>query len=106
MTDYTDEFEQKVWGPYPERNGKKTKKKPAYQKWQKLKRDEQLAVIADIGKRNRQQGWGKYIRDLVTYVPSATLATDTSGCLRSGSNAGFGMPATSNANESARMARR
>ena len=65
---YTEEFEKKVWGPFPRRDGVKKGKRPGFEKFRKLPRSSQIDVIEDIRKRNEQGGWGKYIRDLITYL--------------------------------------
>ncbi len=67
MLEYEDSFEA-LWKIYPKRNGRKTKKHPAYKKWQPLEASDKAALRASVDKHNRQQTWGKYIRDLVTYI--------------------------------------
>jgi len=68
VTDYTDNFER-FWKAYPKRNGQKRGKKPAFEKsWKKLTTDEKRAAYADVEKRNRHKGWGKYIRDAERYL--------------------------------------
>lgn len=67
MTEYTDNFER-FWQAYPKRNGRKVGKRPANNQWIKLTADERRAAFADVEKRNRQQGWGKYIRDAQRYL--------------------------------------
>lgn len=63
MTAYTERFEQKVWLRYPKRNGKRSGKIPAFKQWKKLSESQKLHVIDQIEKRNRYDGWGKYIKD-------------------------------------------
>lgn len=67
MKDYDAAFEG-LWNVYPKRNGKKTKKFPAYKKWLTLDADDKQSLRASVEKHNRNQSWGKYIRDLVTYI--------------------------------------
>lgn len=67
MLEYDTGFEA-LWKIYPKRNGRKTKKHPAYKKWQPLEASDKAALRASVEKHNRQQTWGKYIRDLVTYI--------------------------------------
>lgn len=67
MTDYDASFET-LWSMYPKRNGRKTKKHPAYKKWQSLDSEQKAALRSSVEKHNRQQSWGKYVRDLVTYI--------------------------------------
>ena len=67
MTDYTENYER-FWQAYPKRNGRKVGKKPAFAQWKKLSREEKTAAFSDVEKRNRHQGWGKYIRDAVRYL--------------------------------------
>ena len=67
MSDYTENFER-FWKVYPARNGRKNGKKPAFGQWKKLTADQKRAAYADVEKRNRQQGWGKYIRDALRYL--------------------------------------
>lgn len=69
-TEYTDNFER-AWKAYPARNGRKVGKKPAFNQWKKLTAEQKAAAFADIEKRNRQQLWGKYIRDMQRYLRDA-----------------------------------
>lgn len=68
MTDYTERFEQRVWFRYPKRNGVRSGKKPAFERWKKLSEKQKLHVIDQIDKRNRYNGWGKYIKDLERWL--------------------------------------
>ena len=70
MSDYTDNFER-AWEAYPKRNGRKVGKKPAFNQWKKMTAEERRAAFSDIEKRNRQQLWGKYIRDMQRYLRDA-----------------------------------
>jgi len=67
VSDYTDDYER-LWSAYPARNGKKQGKKPGFAQWQRLTADEKRAAIADVEKRNRMGGWGKFIRDCERYL--------------------------------------
>lgn len=67
MTEYTSDFEA-TWAIYPKRDGKKTKKGPAFTAWKRLSIEQRRAVFADVRDRNNAGGWGKYIRDFVTYL--------------------------------------
>jgi len=65
--EYTEDFER-LWKAYPARNGRKNGKKPAFVQWKKLTADEKRAAFADVEKRNRLYGWGKYIKDCERYL--------------------------------------
>lgn len=67
MSDYTHEYES-FWEAYPARNGRKQGKKPGFAQWQRLTAAERSLASTDVGKRNRQGGWGKYIRDAERYL--------------------------------------
>lgn len=67
MTDYSPDFEE-FWKAYPKRNGQKVGKKPAFKVWATMKEGEKLLARQDVLKRNRQHGWGKYIRDGQRYL--------------------------------------
>lgn len=70
MTEYPDQFET-LWSKFPARDGKKTKKLPAFKKWKILTSDQKAALFSSVEKHNRNGTWGKYIRDLVTYINQA-----------------------------------
>lgn len=67
MTDYHPEFERD-YDQFPERDGQRRGKYDAYKKWLKLRVAERELMHLDIEKRNRQNGWGKYIPDISRYV--------------------------------------
>ena len=67
MTDYPEAFES-LWSIWPKRDGRKTKKHPALKKWLLLDTTQKAALYACAEKHNRQHSWGKYIRDLVTFI--------------------------------------
>jgi len=67
LSDYTPEY-QAFWEAYPKRDGRKQGKKPGFAQWQKLSVAERRAAQVDVDKRNRQGGWGKYIRDAERYI--------------------------------------
>jgi len=67
VSDYTPEYEA-FWEAYPKRDGRKQGKKPGFAQWQKLSAAEKRAAQVDVEKRNRQGGWGKYIRDAERYI--------------------------------------
>ncbi len=68
MTDYDPEYIEKFYNPYPKRNGQKKGKAPAFRLWVKLKAAEKQLAINDVAKRNRNNGWGKYIVDCNRYL--------------------------------------
>lgn len=68
MTDYDPEYIDKFYDPYPKRNGQKKGKSPAFRIWVKMKAGEKLLAINDVAKRNRMNGWGKYIVDCNRYL--------------------------------------
>ena len=67
--DYSPDFEA-FWKAYPKRDGQKRGKPDAFKVWVKMSAAEKKAADTDVGKRNRQHGWGKYIRDAVRYLRS------------------------------------
>ncbi|MEE9158945.1 MAG: hypothetical protein V3U60_11225 [Gammaproteobacteria bacterium] len=67
MTDYPEAFES-LWSVWPKRDGRKGKKFPAFKKWQALDSSQKAALLACTEKHNRQHSWGKYIRDLLTFI--------------------------------------
>jgi hypothetical protein len=72
LSDYTENFER-FWKVYPARNGRKNGKKPAFGQWKKLTADQKRAAYADVEKRNRQQGWGKYVGQAISHgMPEAS----------------------------------
>jgi len=70
MGDYSPEYEA-FWKAYPKRNGQKRGKKPSSREWDKLNKAEQVAALVDVEKRNRNRGWGKYIKDAERYLKHA-----------------------------------
>ena len=67
MTEYPEAFES-LWSIWPKRDGRKGKKFPAFKKWQVLDNGQKAALFACTEKHNRQRNWGKYIRDLLTFI--------------------------------------
>jgi hypothetical protein len=77
MPDYPSDFER-AWNEYPTRDGKRQGKFPAFKAWKKLSEAEKAAARERIDRMNRAQAWGKYIRNMATWINAKGWEDDVS----------------------------
>lgn len=77
MPDYPSDFER-VWNEYPKREGKRQGKYPAFKVWKKMSDGEKSAARERIDRMNRAQAWGKYIRNMATWLNAKGWEDDVS----------------------------
>lgn len=77
MPDYPSDFER-AWNEYPKRDGKRQGKFPAFKAWKKLSEAEKAAARERIDRMNRAQAWGKYIRNMATWINAKGWEDDVS----------------------------
>jgi len=67
MPNYPSDFER-AWNEYPKRDGKRQGKYPAFKAWKKMSAEEKSAARERIGRMNQHSAWGKYIRNMATWL--------------------------------------